>query len=666
MLEARRRKVWTTAVAYVALSIALTEVVDAVSAALLFPDWTERLVTFLLILGFPLALVLAWIFDIGPGASVTKTAGDEDQADASGIEGRRERTGRWMSRRESSPSPSPRTAHRRDLPPMPTAPAFVFATSVGAAGPEAPPDPDRVRRAALAHVRHELRTPINAILGYSELMLEEDPDPDLEADLRKIHAAGSTLLGLVDRILNPSQLAGAIERDLESYAAEVRVGLRTPVNSVIGYAEMLVESERERGRTAFTDDLERIRTAAVALLAHSDDIVAVALQAPGGAGVVGELTDTLGASSRLARGVLEGMAPSLAAHGGGPEGAGTLLVIDDNATSRDLLARQLAGYGYIVDTAADGAQALERLASTAFDMILLDVIMPVMDGVETLRRLKADPALRAVPVVMLSSLDETDAALRCLELGAEEYLSKPVPSRLLQARIEANLLLRRLRDHGRLLEERVREDGALLERILGDAFPPAAAATVSAGGTYRQAIPQMAVLVCRLDPRDAPAGGGTPAEQLARFGALCARGEAEATARGMEAHVSHRDAFVVAVAGSDDAPGEPAALADLALALLDPIAAPGPGGGAWPVRAALHQGSAVAGVVGERRPRFDVWGEAVDTALALATQAEPGSALVSPTAQSLLNSATPLEAVGVREVPGRGRMRLQALRRAAP
>lgn len=665
MAEGRRRKVWTTAAAYIALSIALIEVVDAVSAALLFPDWTERLVTFLLILGFPLALVLAWIFDIGPGVNVTRTAGD-DEATGAGSEPRAGAAPGRPAERPRGSSPGPRVASRRELPPMPAAPAIAPAAGGGRAGPESPPDPDRVRRASLAHVRHELRTPINAILGYSELILEEDPGPALEADLRKIRAAGSTLLGIVDRILNPAQLAGAIERDLQSYAEEVRVELRTPVNSVIGYAEMLLESEREGGRDAFLADLERIHTAAVTLLAHSDDIVAVALAVPGAEGPAGRGAPALGASTQLAQGVLEGMAAAPAPAARGPEGAGTLLVVDDNDTGRDLLARQLAGYGYIVDTAANGEEALERLATTRFDLVLLDVIMPVMDGVETLKRLKADPSLRNVPVVMLSSLDETDAALRCLEMGAEEYLSKPVPSRLLQARIESNLLLRRLREHGRMLEERVREDAALLERFLGDAFPPAAAAAVSSGNAYRQVIPQTAVLVCRLDPRDAPAGRGTPAEQLAAFSALCAAGEAQASALGLEAHAAHRDAFVVAVSGSGDAPGEPAALADLALALLDPVASPDSGSGAWPVRAALHQGAAVAGVVGERRPRFDVWGEAVDTALALAAQAEPGSALVSPTAQSLLNGSHPLEAVGVREVPGRGRMRLHALRPAAP
>lgn len=659
---------WTTAAAYVALSIALIEVVDAVSEALLFPDWTQRLVTFLLILGFPLAVVLAWIFDIGPGVSVTRTPGEGDEPGSPDGQPRGQSRESATGGSRAPAVPRSRGALRRNVPTLPETPALPRAPGPPptAAASEAPPDPDRVRRAALAHVRHELRTPINAILGYSELMLEEDPGPELEADLRKIRAAGSTLLGIVDRILNPAQLAGAIERELESYAEEVRVELRTPVNSVIGYAEMLLESEREGGRDAFLADLERIHTAAVTLLAHSDDIVAVALAVPGAEGGAGRAAPALGASTQMAQGVLEGMAAAPASSARGPEGAGTLLVVDDNDTGRDLLARQLAGYGYIVDTATNGEEALERLASTRCDLVLLDVIMPVMDGVETLRRLKADPALRTVPVVMLSSLDETDAALRCLEMGAEEYLSKPVPSRLLQARIESNLLLRRLREHGRLLEERVREDAALLERFLGDAFPPAAAAALSAGTAYRQSIPQTTVLICRLDPRDAPPGRGTPAEHLAAFGALCAAGEAQASALGLEAHAAHRDAFVVAVSGSDDAPGEPAALADLAVALLDPIPTPGAGGGAWPVRAALHQGAAVAGVVGERRPRFDVWGEAVDTALALAAQAEPGSALVSPTAQSLLDGSHPFEAVGVREVQGRGRMRLHALRPAAP
>jgi CheY-like chemotaxis protein len=522
---------------------------------------------------------------------------------------------------------------------------------------ETPPDPHRVRRAALAHVRHELRTPINAILGYSELILEEDPGPDLEPDLKRIIEAGSTLLGLVDRILNPAQLAGDITRDLESYAEEVRVELRTPVNSVIGYAELLMEAETEAGRETHLPDLERIRTSAQTLLADSGDIVSVALAAPGPTGTPEETLDALGVSSRLAESVLSSIAQSGVGARRGPEGEGSLLVVDDNATSRELLARQLAGHGYIVDTAENGAEALERARSGAFDMILLDVIMPVMDGLETLQRLKSDESLRDIPVVMLSSLDETDGALRCLEMGAEEYLAKPVPSRLLEARIAANLTMRRLREHSRLLGERMKEDEALLDRLMGQAFPPAAAERLSAGTEYREPVPQASVLVFRLDPRDA-GGDGSGERYLARLSELCAAGEAEASARGMEAYSSQRDGFVVAVSGTADAPGDPQELGELALSLV----ATGGGEPSWLPRAALHVGSVVAAIVGGQRPRFDVWGDAVETAGLLAAQAKPGSILVSPTARALLGDDVVLESVGVTEVPGRGRMKLHALR----
>ncbi len=658
--EGRRRRVWTTVAAYLALSIGAIELVDAVAGALLLPDWTQRLVTFLLILGFPIVLAMAWIFDIGPGRSFHRTEAESE----SGGESNGESDGKRRSASSKRERPSSTPVWRKDRKPLPSAaPASTVARTVFVAPPaevdETPPDPYRVRRAALAHVRHELRSPINAILGYSELILEEEPGPEMEPDLNRIIVAGSTLLGLVDRILNPAQLAGDITRELESYAEEVRVELRIPVNSVIGYAELLMEAEREAGRETFLSDLDRIRTSAQAMLADSGDIVSVALAAPGPTGTPEETLDALGVSSRLAESVLSSIALSGAGVRRGPDGEGSLLVVDDNASSRELLARQLAGHGYIVDTAENGAEALERARLGSFDMILLDVIMPVMDGIETLRRLKGDENLRDIPVVMLSSLDETEGALRCLEMGAEEYLAKPVPSRLLEARIAANLAMRRLREHTRLLRERMQEDEALLDRLMGQAFPPAAAERLSAGTAYRESVHQASVLVFRLDPRDA-SGEGAAERYLARLSDLCTAGEAQSSARGMDAFATQRDGFVVAVSGTADAPGDPQELGDLALSLIGP--GPGEGEGSWLPRAALHTGPIVAAIVGVQRPRFDLWGEAVETAGLLAGQADPGTVLVSPTARTLLSDSLSLESVGVTEVPGRGRMRLHALR----
>src|SRR5262245_56487433 len=103
----------------------------------------------------------------------------------------------------------------------------------------------------------------------------------------------------------------------------------------------------------------------------------------------------------------------------------TILVVDDSRTNRNLLARRLEQYGHKVATADDGRQALASMRSQAFDLVLLDVMMPEMDGYQVLAQIKADSALHEIPVIMISALDEIDSVVKCIELGAEDYLPKP-------------------------------------------------------------------------------------------------------------------------------------------------------------------------------------------------------------------------------------------------
>ncbi len=126
--------------------------------------------------------------------------------------------------------------------------------------------------------------------------------------------------------------------------------------------------------------------------------------------------------------------------------AGSLLVVDDNRVNRLLLGRALEQLGHSVAFAENGRQALEALAQRRVDLILLDIEMPEMDGYQTLAALAADPRLRDVPVVMMSSVEEVDSVARCIEMGAEDYLFKPVNPVLLKARVAASLEKKRLRD----------------------------------------------------------------------------------------------------------------------------------------------------------------------------------------------------------------------------
>lgn len=130
---------------------------------------------------------------------------------------------------------------------------------------------------------------------------------------------------------------------------------------------------------------------------------------------------------------------------------GRLLVVDDNKVNRILLARGLEGQGHKVETAENGRQALDRLRANPFDLVLLDIEMPEMNGYQVLETCLQDPELRNIPIIMTSSLDEIDSVVKCIELGAEDYLNKPINPILLRARVNASLEKKRLRDEQRKL-----------------------------------------------------------------------------------------------------------------------------------------------------------------------------------------------------------------------
>ncbi len=113
----------------------------------------------------------------------------------------------------------------------------------------------------------------------------------------------------------------------------------------------------------------------------------------------------------------------------------SLLVVDDNEMNRDILGRRLQRQGYRVTMAVDGRQALEFIREETFDLVLLDIMLPVMNGYEVLEEMRADQALSQIPVIITTALDESDGKAKCLELGAEDYLTKPFNPVLLKSRI---------------------------------------------------------------------------------------------------------------------------------------------------------------------------------------------------------------------------------------
>ena len=148
---------------------------------------------------------------------------------------------------------------------------------------------------------------------------------------------------------------------------------------------------------------------------------------------------------------------------------GHLLVVDDNKMNRLLLGRNLEQQGHKVAFAENGRRALEMLRAESFDLLLLDIEMPEMDGFQVLAELTSDSHFKNIPVIMISGVDELDSVVKCIEMGAEDYLHKPINPVLLKARIGATLEKKRLRDQQReLIRKFATEEVA--EELLASGF----------------------------------------------------------------------------------------------------------------------------------------------------------------------------------------------------
>lgn len=283
---------------------------------------------------------------------------------------------------------------------------------------------------AVAELRHELRTPLNLIIGYTEMLLEDATDPPERDHLEAVLRGGREILDQVNTALAIS-CESVSQADLDSLVER----LRDPQARIVAATTVLLDRPLD---AQLERDLRRIRNAAERLLTVELPRQNV-MPTAGGAPI--ETTLTL-------------RAPLVADH------PARILVVDDQEDNRAVLERRLRRQGHTVHCTSGGQAALAQIQREQYDLVLLDVLMPDLDGYAVLGRLKGDPATRDVPVIMISALDDIGSVVRCIEGGAEDHLPKPFDPILLRARISACLEKKRLRD-GEL--EYLREVGHVIE-----------------------------------------------------------------------------------------------------------------------------------------------------------------------------------------------------------
>lgn len=501
------------------------------------------------------------------------------------------------------------------------------------------------------NLKHDLRTPLNHIIGYCEMLLEEPANqarPQLVADLERIHLAGRRLLTVINDLFDPIKSTA-----YKANPALIHHEIRTPLNQIIGYGEMLQEEAREQGAGAFAEDAGKILEASRKLL---NLVVENFAEAKLDLGIEENPAGTL--STTLLR--RDEIVPSSSIQTGihafsGTQGS-SILIVDDDEDNRTMLSRRLQRLGFQTTTADHGRSALEKLKAGQFDLMLLDVQMPELNGYQVLECLKADPAIRDIPVIVLSASDETERVARCIEMGAEDYLPKPFDPVLLQARIGASLEKKRLRDrevsHLRQIQEEKQRSDDLLHIIL----PHDVAHELKTTQAVKpRRFENIGVLFCDIVSFTAWCDKHAPDEILACLQSLVEAFERISLDCGLEKIKTIGDSFM-ATAGLLTPSTNPAL--DCVRCGLAMIAKARESPPHWQVRVGVHAGPIMAGVVGRRKYQYDIWGDTVNTAARMEQAALPGSICVTADTWQLLAAHCNGVRHGNVDIKGKGKLDL--------
>jgi len=510
-------------------------------------------------------------------------------------------------------------------------------------------DDERVQHALLAHLRQEFMAPASAIVGYADILLDDARRLALDAylpDLERVRSAGRALQALLNSVLARSGEAATFD------PAKLRHDLRTPINAIKGYGEMLAEDAAEDRNDALVGDLEKLLGEADGMLKRIDALVNFRAQPAAQAAIV-PAAATAGVAEAVRAVRSTALKPASA------DVRGRILIVDDNASNRDLLGRQLVRAGHTVAEAENGHTALDQLDAGSFDLILLDMIMPDISGYEVLCRIKERPAVRDLPVIMISALDDMDSVIRCVEAGAVDYLLKPFDSSLLQARIGSSLENKLLRDREKLMMEELQREKVRYEDLLLSILPRTVVDRINGGEVMiADQVDAVTILFADIVGFTQLASRQSPSDLVQFLNSIFTAFDELTHRLGAEKIKTIGDAYMVAFGLPDPRPDHAEAAARLALAMLDEIGRFRSGDGAQVnLRIGLHTGPAVAGIIGQRKFSFDVWGTTVNIASRMESHGEPGRIHVSETFMAALADRFAFTERGVVEVKGTGPMR---------
>lgn len=505
---------------------------------------------------------------------------------------------------------------------------------------------------------YDLLTPTSTIMAYTEMLLEyaekEENWQDFIPDLQKMLTAGEQLSVLITKLFSKKNSPTG-ELDLERFTSTIRHDLRTPINAIIGYGEMLLEDVDEQTQAEAGVDLQKILAAARRLLTLIGDLSYFSkpdastpkVPEPAEPVISSTLIDEVVRTMRTTEHHVELVAPNA-----------SLLVVDDKESNRDLLSRRLTKQGFQVEIAVNGLQALEMVRSKNFDLVLLDIIMPEMDGYQVLAEMKADPKLCRIPVIMISALDEIAGVVRCIEMGAEDYLQKPFNQVILNAKISASLERKRLRDREYAFIKKLQIEQQKSEKLLLNILPKPIADRLKKGArTIADSFPEATVLFCDLVGFTELCAGISATELVEQLNEIFLAFDLLTESHGLEKIKTIGDAYMLVGGLPTPRPDHVETVANMALDMLEAITDLNRKTKAtFRIRIGIHTGPVVAGVIGKNKFNYDLWGDAVNVASRMESHGAPDRIQVSEITYQRIKDKFIFEERGLIEIKGKGKM----------
>ena len=468
----------------------------------------------------------------------------------------------------------------------------------------------RERDALISKARHNLKNPVNAILGFSEMLIEDCEDEGYDSfipDLKKIHNSGKEILKIIEESLSDSNLEVSGDK-ISKIASQMEISLRTPINTVIGFSEMLQEDTNDIDLESFTEDLNKIIQSGKALTKEINHVISF------------DPTDFVqkeDQSISAIKSVLSSIQP-LDKDEESDITTGSILVVDDNKNNTTLLTKRLKKIGNNVEVANDGIEALKIVEKgLQLDLILLDIIMPHMNGYEVLEFLKKDKRYHEIPVIMLSSMDDLTSIYRCIELGADDYVTKPFDKTILEARISACIEKKHLRDKEKELLKEISKEKEKSDNLLLNILPKNIANRLKSGeSVIADKHNEVSILFADIVEFTPQTKNLNPTELVSVLNEIFSKFDDLSIKYGIEKIKTIGDNYFAVSGLNQDSKESAKNLIDMAIEMIKTIKGINSNLEVMElnIRIGIHSGPVVAGVIGKNKFAYDLWGSTVNMA----------------------------------------------------